>query len=115
MNSKGRLRRPPRVCWYLDPRARFSPVLRARFAQLDDATRKLCPGAPVVVDMETGASDSKHTFAAGMPSYGVGEVPIDQDDIRAHGKDERLRVSSFYEGVEFFDRCLKDLSAPGQR
>lgn len=82
---------------------------------LESVAAKLWPGAPVVVDMETGASDSKYTFAAGMPSYGVGEVPVDQDDIRAHGRDERLRVSSFYEGVEFFDRYLKALSAPGQR
>jgi acetylornithine deacetylase/succinyl-diaminopimelate desuccinylase-like protein len=34
-------------------------------------------------------------------------VGIDQDDIRAHGKDERLRVSSYYEGVEFYYRFLK--------
>lgn len=70
----------------------------------------LWPGAPVVVDMETGASDSKYTNAAGMPSYGIGEEAVDRDDVRAHGKDERLRVSSFYEGVDFFYRYLKALS-----
>jgi acetylornithine deacetylase/succinyl-diaminopimelate desuccinylase-like protein len=71
----------------------------------------LWPGAPVVVDMETGASDSKYTYAAGMPSYGIGEEAIDRDDVRAHGKDERLRVSSFYEGVDFFYRYLKAVSS----
>ncbi|HTS76673.1 MAG TPA: M20/M25/M40 family metallo-hydrolase [Bryobacteraceae bacterium] len=68
------------------------------------------PGAPVVVDMETGASDSKYTIAAGIPSFGIGELAIDHDDIRAHGKDERVRVSSFYEGVDFFYRYMKALS-----
>jgi len=71
----------------------------------------LWPGAPVVVDMETGASDSKYTYAAGMPSYGIGEEAIDRDDVRAHGKDERLRAASFYEGVDFFYRYLKALSS----
>jgi hypothetical protein len=42
--------------------------------------------------METGASDSIYTTAAGIPSYGINGVGIDQDDIRAHGKDERVRA-----------------------
>ena len=68
------------------------------------------PGAPVVADMETGASDGKYTMAAGMPTFGVGEIAVDHDDIRAHGKDERVRVSSFYEGVDFFYRYMKALT-----
>jgi len=48
------------------------------------------PGAPVIPAMETGASDSVYTIAAGIPSYGVSGMAIDRDDVRAHGKDERL-------------------------
>jgi acetylornithine deacetylase/succinyl-diaminopimelate desuccinylase-like protein len=81
---------------------------------LERVADSLWPGAPVVVDMETGASDSKYTIAAGMPSFGIGEEAIDRDDIRAHGKDERLRVSSYYEGVDFFYRYLKAVSSPVQ-
>ena len=77
---------------------------------LEHVAAALWPGAPVVVNMETGASDSKYTTAAGMPSYGIGEEAVDRDDVRAHGKDERLRVSSFYEGVDFFYRYLKALT-----
>ena len=69
-------------------------------------------GVPVIPDMETGASDSIYTIAAGLPSYGVNGVAIDQDDIRAHGKDERVRVSSYYDGVEFYYRYLKALTSP---
>lgn len=69
------------------------------------------PGAPVVIDMETGASDSKYTIAAGLPSFGIGEIAVDEDDVRAHGKDERVRVSSFYEGVDFMYRFVKALSS----
>jgi len=67
-------------------------------------------GVPVIPEMETGASDSIYTMAAGLPSYGIGGIAIDQDDIRAHGKDERVRVNAFYDGVEFYYRYLKALT-----
>jgi acetylornithine deacetylase/succinyl-diaminopimelate desuccinylase-like protein len=70
------------------------------------------PGAPVVVNMETGASDSKYSIAAGLPSFGIGEIAIDHDDVRAHGKDERVQMASFFEGVDFFYRFVKLLSTP---
>ena len=69
------------------------------------------PGAPVIPEMETGASDSKYTMAAGIPSYGINGVGIDQDDIRAHGKDERVRVASYFDGVDFYYRFLKAMTA----
>jgi hypothetical protein len=40
----------------------------------------------------------------------VSGIALDQDDVRAHGKDERVRVSSFYDGVEFYYRYLKALT-----
>jgi acetylornithine deacetylase/succinyl-diaminopimelate desuccinylase-like protein len=67
-------------------------------------------GVPVIPEMETGASDSIYTVAAGLPSYGISGIAIDQDDVRAHGKDERVRVASFYTAVEFSYRYLKALT-----
>ena len=32
------------------------------------------PSAPVIPEMETGASDSIYTMAAGIPSYGINGV-----------------------------------------
>jgi acetylornithine deacetylase/succinyl-diaminopimelate desuccinylase-like protein len=72
---------------------------------------EMWPGAPIVPEMETGASDSVYTMAAGMPSYGVSGVAIDRDDVRAHGKDERVRISAYYDGVEFYYRLLKALTS----
>jgi acetylornithine deacetylase/succinyl-diaminopimelate desuccinylase-like protein len=77
---------------------------------LQQVAAAMWPGAPVIPDMETGASDSVHTAAAGLPSYGINGVAIDQNDIRAHGKDERVRVSAFYDGVDFYYRFLKALT-----
>ena len=79
-------------------------------APLERLAAQFWPGAPVVTDMETGASDSKYTNAAGIPSFGFSALAIDRDDVRAHGKDERLRVSSYYDGVDFYYRYLKALT-----
>jgi acetylornithine deacetylase/succinyl-diaminopimelate desuccinylase-like protein len=35
----------------------------------------------------------------------------DRDDIRAHGRDERLRVEAFDPAVEFYYRSQKALTA----
>jgi acetylornithine deacetylase/succinyl-diaminopimelate desuccinylase-like protein len=72
---------------------------------------EMWPGAPVIAEMETGASDSIYTMAVGIPSYGVSGVALDGKDVRAHGKDERLKVSSFYDGVDFYYQYLKALTA----
>ena len=77
---------------------------------LEQVAAAMWPGAPVIPEMETGASDSVYTMAAGIPSYGLNGVAIDQDDIRAHGKDERVRVSAFFDGVEFSYRFLKAMT-----
>lgn len=68
------------------------------------------PGAPLIPTMSPGASDSIYTIAAGIPSYGVSGVAIETNDDRAHARDERLQVDSFYRGVTFYYRLMKELS-----
>jgi acetylornithine deacetylase/succinyl-diaminopimelate desuccinylase-like protein len=90
----------------------FSPMMPREdvLKALERVADEMWPRAPVIPNMETGASDSIYTIAAGMPSYGVNGVAIDQDDIRAHGKDERVRVDAYYGGVDFYYRYLKILT-----
>jgi acetylornithine deacetylase/succinyl-diaminopimelate desuccinylase-like protein len=73
------------------------------------------PGTPVTPEMETGASDSVYTLSAGIPSYGVSGIALDNDDIRAHGKDERVPVESFYRGLDFYYLYLKALATPNSK
>jgi acetylornithine deacetylase/succinyl-diaminopimelate desuccinylase-like protein len=61
--------------------------------------------------METGASDSIYTTAAGIPSYGISGFPQDLEDIRYHARDERLRVESYYTGVEFYLLYIKAIGS----
>ena len=56
------------------------------------------------------ASDGLFLRNAGMPVYGVSGVPLDYDDIRWHGRDERIRVSAFYQGLEFIGRLVRALA-----
>ena len=49
-------------------------------------------------------------MAAGLPTYGLGGLAVDRDDDRAHGRDERISMQSFYTGNEFFYRLLKALT-----
>jgi acetylornithine deacetylase/succinyl-diaminopimelate desuccinylase-like protein len=94
-----------------DRAAMAPPPLRPDVMQsLRSVSQKLWPGVPVIPIMETGASDSIYTMLAGIPSYGINGVQIDRDDVRAHGKDERVKIESYYTGVEFYYLFLKALT-----
>jgi len=67
------------------------------------------PGVTVLPGTMTGMTDSRFLRAANIPSYGVTALFIEEGDNRAHGKDERIRISDFYAGLEFYDRFMKAL------
>jgi acetylornithine deacetylase/succinyl-diaminopimelate desuccinylase-like protein len=81
------------------------------FQPLEKLVAEMWPGAPVVPDMATGASDGIYTNAAGMPTYAVSGVALERSDVRAHGRDERIGVESFYKGVDFYYRYLKAVTS----
>ena len=86
------------------------PLNKEVFSALQEVAGKMFPAIPIIPEMETGASDSKLTMAAGIPSYGFSGMGVDDDDNRAHGKDERLRVEAYYTGVQFDYLYLKKLT-----
>jgi acetylornithine deacetylase/succinyl-diaminopimelate desuccinylase-like protein len=77
---------------------------------LTQVAAKFWPGVPIIPDMADGASDGVYTNAAGMPTYAISGIAIETNDVRAHGKDERVPVESYYTGVEFFYPFLKALT-----
>ena len=94
-----------------DRAAMAPPPLRSDVMDsLHGVVAKLWPGVPVIPIMETGASDSIYTMMAGIPSYGICGVAIDRNDVRMHGKDERVLVDSYYKGVEFYYEFLEKLT-----
>ena len=90
-----------------NPASALQPAL---MQTIESVTGKLWPGIPVLPVMETGATDGIYLRNAGIPTYGVSGVFIDVDDVRAHGKDERIGVREFYEGSEYEYQLIKALS-----
>lgn len=86
------------------------PLNEEVFSALRSVVDAMWTGLPIIPEMETGATDSKYTMAAGIPSYGFSGMGIDEDDARAHGRDERIGVDSYFKGVEFEYHYLKALT-----
>jgi len=89
-------------------------VDRALLAVVERLSAELWPGVPVIPTMGAGATDSRYFRRAGIPAYGISGIFHDIDDVRAHGRDERLGVAQFYEGQQFLGRLVTALAgAPG--
>ena len=79
------------------------------FEPLTRLTNALWPGTPVTPVMENGASDSIYFAQAGIPSYGFSGIALERDDDRAHGRDERLPIDSYFKSLDFFYSFAKAL------
>ena len=86
-----------------------SPVNPELFARIADAAKNIWSEIPVSPYMSAGATDSVFLRAAGMPVYVFNGIAYDVDDDRAHGQDERMRVESYYQSLQFNYRLLKAL------
>jgi acetylornithine deacetylase/succinyl-diaminopimelate desuccinylase-like protein len=87
-----------------------SPMRQDLLSAVIAVTTGLWPGVTTVPIMVTGATDGAYLRAAGIPTYGVQGIFYDRDDIRFHGRDERVKVQSFYEGQTFMYELVKRLS-----
>jgi acetylornithine deacetylase/succinyl-diaminopimelate desuccinylase-like protein len=92
-------------------RGPLSPLRKDVMEPLEKLTGKMWPDAVVIPTMSTGASDGKFLRLAGIPVYGISGMYTDIDDVRAHGRDERLGVAEFYKGVDFTYSFLKVLTS----
>jgi acetylornithine deacetylase/succinyl-diaminopimelate desuccinylase-like protein len=84
-----------------------SPLRPDLMKAIERVNAELFPGVPVIPVMSTGATDGAYLRTAGIPTYGVSGLFEDIDDVRAHGRDERLAVSAFHEAREFLYRLIR--------
>ncbi len=87
-----------------------SPLRPEVIEPIERITQAMWPGVPVVPVMSTGATDGLYLRNAGIPTYGVSGLFGDLDDVRAHGRDERIAVEAFFDGQTFLYRLVKALS-----
>lgn len=99
------------TCSYAANPGPMSPLRKDVLDAVDHLTDSMWPGVIVTPIMATGATDGKRLRSAGIPVYGISGMFGDVDDVRAHGKDERIGVQEFYNGIEFMYRLMKELSS----
>jgi acetylornithine deacetylase/succinyl-diaminopimelate desuccinylase-like protein len=92
----------------------IAPLSRLRSdvtGPLNEISTSMWPGVNVIPIMSTGATDGKFLRRIGIPVYGISGMFGDIDDVRAHGRDERIGVKEYNDGVEFMYRFMKALSS----
>ena len=77
---------------------------------IEKTSAEFWPGVPVIPIMSAGGTDGSFLRNAGIPTYGNSGLAGDEDDVRAHGRDERVAVKSFFDGSEYLYRLVKRLS-----
>jgi acetylornithine deacetylase/succinyl-diaminopimelate desuccinylase-like protein len=93
------------------PKGPASPMRPDIMKAVGRLTDTMWPGVPSIPIMVMGATDGRSLRLAGIPTYGVQGFFMDRDDIRFHGRDERMGVQAFYEGQQFLYELVKTLSA----
>lgn len=87
----------------------IDPVVLDATTQL---TKKMFNGVPVIPTMSTGATDGRFLRAVGIPTYGVSGIFSAPGETNAHGRNEKLRMKSFYDGLDFLYELVKQVAGP---
>ena len=88
-----------------------SPLRADVLKAYSDAVHARWPGVAIIPEMSTGASDARDFRIAGIPVYGTGGAwVVVPDDLRAHGRDERLPVGALDDNVHHFERMVTALA-----
>jgi len=95
----------------IDPSSKPSPLYPEIVQAVERVTAKFWPGIPVIPTMSAGATDGLFLRNAGIPTYGTSGLAGDIDDVRSHGRDERILVKSFNDGQEYLYQLVKALSS----
>jgi acetylornithine deacetylase/succinyl-diaminopimelate desuccinylase-like protein len=87
-----------------------SPLTPELVGAIEKLSAEFWPGAPIIPNMSAGGTTGTHLRSAGIPTYGHSGMASDVNENRAHGRDERVPVKSFYEGTEYLYRLVKVLA-----
>jgi acetylornithine deacetylase/succinyl-diaminopimelate desuccinylase-like protein len=90
-----------------------SPTTTPLYLAMASVGASMAPDAAVVPMLSTGATDGAALRAAGIPTYGILPLPLDQEDeLRMHGDNERVPISSLGWGTEYLYRVLSTVAMP---
>ena len=105
-----------KITMTVESREKFGQAPNAIEAGLLSATtsltKKMFGDIPVIPTMSTGATDGRFLRAVGIPTYGVSGIFSTPGETNAHGRDEKLRVKSYYDGLDFLYELVKQVAGP---
>lgn len=87
-----------------------SPLKPEILNGVETVAKRFWRGVVVIPSMSTGATDGMYVRNAGIPVYGISGIFTEPDEARAHGRDERVEIRRFYEGLEFAKATVEQLS-----
>jgi acetylornithine deacetylase/succinyl-diaminopimelate desuccinylase-like protein len=89
-----------------------SPIDGPFYRLIADTAASVWTGATVYPYMSTGATDSSILRSAGIETYGLVPLPqMNEDWERMHGHNERLRLGTLGEGVEFVYELVRAIAS----
>jgi acetylornithine deacetylase/succinyl-diaminopimelate desuccinylase-like protein len=91
-----------------------SSITTEMFRVLENAQKRVYPGAVTIPTMSTGASDKVFLQAKGVNCYGIGPL-VDEEDgpagFGAHADQERLREKEIYKFTQFNWETIREIAA----
>jgi len=87
----------------------MSPLREEVTAVVAAAVRNNYGDVPIVPYMAPYGTDGKETRIAGMDTYGVSGMFMREEDIFAHGLNERVPVKTFFTALDYWHQILSDL------
>jgi acetylornithine deacetylase/succinyl-diaminopimelate desuccinylase-like protein len=95
----------------LRPAGPPSSIHNEMFEALERAQATVFPGSITLPIMQTGATDSAQLRAKGVQAYGIGPPTTDDDLMRMHGNDERVRVEDIGKFADYLYAAVTDVAA----
>jgi carboxypeptidase PM20D1 len=86
-----------------------SPLREEVTSLVKDATQAHYGDVPIIPYMAPYGTDGKETRRAGLDTYGVSGLFMRNEDMFAHGLNERVPVRSFYAALEYWHQIMTDL------
>ncbi len=87
-----------------------SPLRENVLAAVTEAVHARYPDTPIIPSMAPYGTDGLEIRAAGIPTYGVRGTFIRDEDMFAHGLNERVPVRSFFGALEHWHTLLTELA-----
>lgn len=86
-----------------------SPMIEEVTAAVTDAVHSNYGDVPIIPYMAPYGTDGKEMRIADLPTYGVMGVFMRDEDMFAHGLNERVPVASFYSALDYWHQLMRDL------